>query len=96
VSGEGLDELRVAIAARTFATGGDALEPMLLRERHRDALARTAEEMAAVAVHLGEQGDALLASHHLRMATGHLEELIGAVVAEDVLARIFANFCVGK
>jgi tRNA modification GTPase len=72
------------------------LEPTLLRERHRDALARAADALVAGAGHLGERGDALLASHHVRMATGQLEELIGAVVADDVLARIFADFCVGK
>ena len=96
VTGEGLDALRLAIAGRTFGSGADALEPTLLRERHRDALARAADELAAAAGGLGERGDALLASHHLRMATGHLEELIGAVVADDVLARVFADFCVGK
>lgn len=96
VTGEGLDALRLAIAARTFGAGADALEPTLLRERHRVALARAADELVAAAGRMGERGDALLASHHLRMATGHLEELIGAVVADDVLARVFADFCVGK
>ena len=96
VTGEGLEALRLAIAARTFGAGGDALEPTLLRERHRDALGRADDELVAAAGHLGARGDALLASHHLRMATGHLEELIGAVVADDVLARVFADFCVGK
>jgi tRNA modification GTPase len=96
VTGEGLDALRLAIAARTCGAGADALEPTLLRERHRDALARAADELVAAAGHLRAPGDALLASHHLRMATGHLEELIGAVAADDVLARIFADFCVGK
>ncbi|HEX5819490.1 MAG TPA: GTPase, partial [Gemmatimonadales bacterium] len=96
VTGKGLDELRLVIAARAFGAGGDVLEPSLLRERHRDALARAAAELEAASGQLGERGDALLASHHLRMAAGHLEELIGAVAADDVLARIFANFCVGK
>ena len=96
VTGEGLEALRLAIAARTFGAGGDAMEPTLLRERHRDALGRAVDELVAASGHLGAPGDALLASHHLRMATGHLEELIGAVVADDVLARVFADFCVGK
>ena len=96
VTGEGLDELRLVIAARAFGARGEALEPSLLRERHRDALARAAAELEAASGQLGERGDALLASHHLRMASGHLEELIGAVAADDVLGRIFANFCVGK
>ena len=96
VTGEGLETLRHAIAVRAFGAGDDVLEPTLLRERHRDALARAADELDAASTHLGDGGDALLASHHLRMANGQLEELIGAVAADDVLARIFANFCVGK
>jgi tRNA modification GTPase len=96
VTGAGLDALRREIAARTFGAGNAVLDPTLLRERHRDALARAVADLVEASAHLGEPGDALLASHHLQMAAGHLEELIGAVVADDVLARIFADFCVGK
>jgi tRNA modification GTPase len=95
VTGEGLDVLRGAIAGRAFG-GGEVLEATLLRARHRDALDRAALELEAAAAHLGDRGDALLASHHLRGAAERLEELIGAVAADDVLARIFAAFCVGK
>ena len=41
-------------------------------------------------------GDAVLASHHVREATLALEELVGTVDIEEVLGRVFAGFCVGK
>jgi tRNA U34 5-carboxymethylaminomethyl modifying GTPase MnmE/TrmE len=33
---------------------------------------------------------------HLRSAVHELETLVGAVDVDDVLARVFSAFCVGK
>jgi tRNA modification GTPase len=72
------------------------LEPALTRERHRTALTRAQEALAAALPHLTQQGDVVLAAHHLRNATLALDELLGAVDVEEVLDRVFASFCVGK
>jgi tRNA modification GTPase len=98
VTGEGLDSLRRAVAERLF---GDQvaladLEPGLTRERHRDALARARTALEDARPHLGPGGDAVLVAHHVRRATLALDELVGAVDVEEVLARVFASFCVGK
>jgi tRNA modification GTPase len=98
VTGEGLDALRRAVAARLF---GDRialadLEPALTRARHRTALARAQAALAEAGAQLLEAGDAVLAAHHVRDATTALDELVGAVDIEDVLDRVFAGFCVGK
>jgi tRNA modification GTPase len=98
VSGAGLDGLRRAVAERAF---GDRialadLEPALSSERHRVALARARAALAETYLHLGRNGDAVLAAHHVRAATAALDELIGAVDVEEVLGRVFASFCVGK
>ena len=98
VSGAGLDVLRRAVAERIF---GDRvsladLEPALTRERHRDALARARAALEDARPHLGSGGDAVLVAHHVRRATLALDELVGAVDVEEVLARVFASFCVGK
>jgi tRNA modification GTPase len=98
VSGAGLDVLRRAVAARLFGDGASLadLEPALTRERHRDALGRARAALDDARPHLGGEGDAVLAAHHVRRATLALDELLGAVDVEEVLARVFANFCVGK
>jgi tRNA modification GTPase len=98
VSGEGLDTLRQAIAARLFGAGESYadLEPMLTQERHRIALAQAAEELRAGAPHLEAGGDAVLVAHHVRLAVLALDELIGAVGTEEILDWIFSRFCVGK
>ncbi len=98
VTGEGLGRLRRVTAERIF---GDQinladLEPALTRERHRTALARAHEALAAALPQLGPHGDAVLAAHQVREATTALDELLGAVDIEEVLDRVFASFCVGK
>jgi tRNA modification GTPase len=98
VTGEGLDRLRRQAAERIF--GGRMaladLEPGLSRERHRVALNAAGVELDAAQPFLGRDGDATLASHHVRRAILALDELIGVVDIEEVLDRVFAGFCVGK
>jgi tRNA modification GTPase len=98
VTGEGLGGLRRAAAERVFADRINLadLEPALTRERHRVALARAEEALAGAIPHLGRDGDAVLAAHHVREATSALDELLGSVDIEEVLDRVFGSFCVGK
>jgi len=98
VTGEGLGQVRKAAAERVFSERlrlAD-LEPALTRERHRVALARAQDALEAAIPHLGSTGEAVLAAHHVREATRALDELLGAVDIEEVLDRVFANFCIGK
>jgi tRNA modification GTPase len=98
VTGEGLGALRRAAAERVFADRLNLadLEPGLTRERHRLALNRALEALAAAVPHLGRAGDAVLAAHHVREATDALDELLGTVDIEEVLDKVFGSFCVGK
>ena len=97
-TGQGLEALRSAAAELVFGERialGD-LEPTLTSERHRVALHRAQEALAESLGQLGPDGDAVLASHHVREATLALDELVGIVDIEEVLGRVFAGFCVGK
>jgi tRNA modification GTPase len=98
VTGAGLGDLRRAAAERVFADRINLadLEPVLTRERHRTALLRAQDALAGAVPHLGREGDAVLASHHVREATSALDELLGTVDIEEVLERVFGSFCVGK
>jgi len=98
-TGEGLPDLVAAIAARLRSSKGalrtDA--PLVTRERHRVALQHACAELQAFAEAWEQRSlPAVVAAVHLRDATRHLEELIGAVDIEDVLERVFSSFCVGK
>jgi tRNA modification GTPase len=71
--------------------------PALTRARQRVAIQQASDELAAFQHHW-EKGDlpAPVAAVHIRSAITALDELIGAVDAEDVLSRLFATFCIGK
>lgn len=98
VTGQGLDKLRETIARTTF--GGQAglaeLDFALTRSRQSDALRHASDSLTAARPHFERGGDAVLAAHHVRLAALALDELIGAVDIEEVLDRIFRDFCVGK
>lgn len=99
VSGAGLDSLRNAMVGRLFPPAGRSyasLEPMLTHERHRTALGRALEALRQTTAQLGDDGEAVLAAHHVRTAILAVDELIGVVDVEDVLDRVFRTFCVGK
>lgn len=70
--------------------------PVLLRERHRDVLLRSKEalerSMESLRRGLGEEFVAL----DLRKAIECLDEATGESFSEDLLQKIFSDFCVGK
>lgn len=94
-SGEGIDRLvdRLASLARRSMALGDA--PMLTRARHRDALA----EVVAALARIIDNSDTLelaLVAENLRIAMGAMGRITGKVGVDDLLDRIFGEFCIGK
>ena len=98
VEGTGIPELRGALLRMAFghvlADPGEA--PVVTRERHARALRRARDELAEFLAALGGRVPMEFAATHLRAAAGALEDLIGAVTVDDVLDRVFEDFCVGK
>ncbi|MEX2154130.1 MAG: tRNA uridine-5-carboxymethylaminomethyl(34) synthesis GTPase MnmE [Gemmatimonadaceae bacterium] len=98
-TGEGIPRIAEAIAKSLAASNGALFfdAPLVTRERHRFALQQAREELRQF--HDAFEASAVpavVAAVHLREATRHLEELIGAVDVEDILDRVFSSFCVGK
>ena len=96
---EGLVELLERIERELDATYGslDPDLPLLTRARHQSALNAAAKELAAFReLRATNAVPASIAAVHLRSAVHELETLVGAVDVEDVLARVFSTFCVGK
>jgi tRNA modification GTPase len=97
--GDGLQTLlaRVTetIGETTEATDPDT--PILTRARHRSALVKARQELAAFSEAWETRTlPAPIAATHVRAATEALDELIGTVDVEEVFARVFSTFCVGK
>ncbi|UCG88650.1 MAG: tRNA uridine-5-carboxymethylaminomethyl(34) synthesis GTPase MnmE [Gemmatimonadota bacterium] len=96
--GTGLATLRRKLAAFAFSSLGSRgdIEPLITRERHRIALEQAHREIVAFADARAAGLDGVVAGTHLRAAVTALDDVIGVVSTEDVLARVFATFCVGK
>jgi tRNA modification GTPase len=93
-TGEGIPGLLGLIGAKMRAVAGIAGEVALVtRERHRLAL-------DSATVHLAAASRCSLAvelrAEELRLAARDLDTIIGRVGVEDVLDRLFSQFCIGK
>ena len=96
-SGVGLDELRTAIRAMLVSSGGDASEGIVVTNvRHRTALRRAAESLQQTweASRHGLAGE--LIAVDLRAAADALGEITGVITTDEILERIFSEFCIGK
>jgi len=95
--GEGLDALFGALAEfgrDSFAAGEAAV---VTRARHRRALEETAAALGrAVAESAAQSPREELIAEELRHAAWALGGLTGRVDVEDVLDKIFREFCIGK
>jgi tRNA modification GTPase len=96
--GTGLEELRQALLHRAFGgiLGEPGEAPLVTRERHARALRAARDEVQGF---LDAQASGVpmeYAATHLQTAAAALEDLVGAVTVDDVLGRVFGDFCVGK
>ena len=97
-TGAGLDELRKAVSSLVLqgtvtARGSHA---WAVNQRHQTALEQAKESLARV---LGAVRAALspeFVAVDLRIALDQLNIIIGATYTEDILERIFNDFCIGK
>jgi tRNA modification GTPase len=66
------------------------------RKRHLDALRRAAEHFSSGQTALQEARAGELLAEELRLSQQALGEITGAVSSDDLLGRIFSEFCIGK
>jgi tRNA modification GTPase len=97
VTGEGLPSLLDRMHER--ATGQIIPRPhggQITSERHRDCLVRAAAALSRFQASLAGTVPLDVALVDLYEATAALGHVIGEVVTEDILDRIFERFCIGK
>ncbi|MEW5928727.1 MAG: tRNA uridine-5-carboxymethylaminomethyl(34) synthesis GTPase MnmE [Gemmatimonadota bacterium] len=97
-SGEGLPGLRDLLLRRAFGgiLGEPGEAPLVTRERQARALRRARGEVGLFLEAWDGGIPPEFAATHLQAAAGALEDLLGAIGTEDVLDRVFSQFCVGK
>ena len=93
----GLDGLRSAIRSRLTPDSLEAQDSVLVTNiRHASALERALQgvEQARGSVEAGHAGE--LVAMDLRIAADALGEVTGVITTDEILERIFAEFCIGK
>lgn len=96
-TGLGVEPVKSALRAQLVSGGFEAAESVTVTSvRHRDALRRAAESLgqALESVQCGMAGE--LVSIDVRAAADALGEITGAITTEEILGRIFSEFCIGK
>ena len=98
LTGSGLAELQALLPALVYRGLVEAAvdAPVLTRARHGRAVRGALEEVEGFASALREGVGPEVASAHLRPAETALEELLGVITKDDVLDRVFRDFCIGK
>ena len=98
VTGEGLEELGRVLPGMVFGglVQANADTPVVTRRRHRRALERAVAELNAFEGALADGIPAEVAATHLRPAETALEDILGIVTLDEVLDRVFRDFCIGK
>ncbi|HBJ75278.1 MAG TPA: hypothetical protein DDY86_07185, partial [Syntrophaceae bacterium] len=94
--GDGLEALRAALTdlngSRDIPDDGGIITQM----RHKLALEKALANLTAAGEILGAGHSPELAAFELTEALDALDEITGRKIQDDVLAKIFSTFCIGK
>ena len=96
-TGLGVETVKSALRAQLVSGGFEAAESVTVTNiRHRDALRRAGESLgqALESVNCGMAGEFI--SIDVRAAADALGEITGAITTDEILGRIFSEFCIGK
>jgi tRNA modification GTPase len=93
LTGHGVEDLLHLLVSLVLGEESDGHEIVVAEARHHDALLRAAESLARAQEQLAQP--TLMASD-LRDAVNGLGEITGETVGEEILDRIFSQFCIGK
>jgi tRNA modification GTPase len=93
-SGEGIDDLVLAIVGRLGSVAGTA--GVITHERHRAAVLRAASGLKMALDRVATSQEAEFVARDVRSSCHALEGMIGRIGVEDLLGAIFSRFCIGK
>jgi len=96
LTGEGLEALRAAMLEKLKASGPLAETGLLNNLRQQQAVTRTLTALAAAATANSQSLPHELILVDLHNALQAVDSLTGTTTSDDILARIFATFCIGK
>jgi tRNA modification GTPase len=96
LTGQGIPELKQAVADLALGRGLQAAGEIVTQARHHRHLVKCLDFLRQAGELLGAAPAWELVALELREAIRELGEITGQEVADDVLDRIFSQFCLGK
>jgi len=97
-TGQGLERLRLEIYDSVVRSGIGGLgeRTMVIEVRHKRALEEALEAVGRAKRGAGENISPELVALEIRSALEKIGEIVGETVSEDILERVFSQFCIGK
>ncbi len=98
ILGESLGVTQPAIQGTTKSDGppGESIGVIVTNVRHKAAIDRTLAALLRASDALNSGMPLEIVAVEMRDALENIGEIIGAVTTEDILNRIFSEFCIGK
>ncbi len=98
LKGDGIDDLKDAIYSLCITAGkaSDAEDIIITNLRHRQSIDRALKSLKDAEDALKRNEPLEVVAFFLRESLDSLGEIIGAVTTEDILNKIFSEFCIGK
>jgi tRNA modification GTPase len=94
-AGAGLDPLEEAILATCGENSADE-GLIFVNDRHCAALKCADSAISEAETALSANASSEIVAFHIREAMDNLGEITGDTTDEEILERIFSNFCIGK
>jgi tRNA modification GTPase len=95
-TGQGVDALKQEILKRV-GWGGNQEGVIVSRRRHLDCIERASEHIARSEQFAANGNNSLeLLAEELALAQNHLGQITGKLLPDDLLGKIFSQFCIGK
>lgn len=95
-TGQGLDELIKKLEARVVKALEASAPAGLTRVRHKQALGEAHDALVRFQGHDLTDTDPAILAEDLRLASRAMASITGEVGVEEILGKIFSQFCIGK
>ncbi len=97
LTGDGLERLKEIVASSSTRRHRDQTQGVLLSSlRHKDALTRAKVSLSLAKKSLKNKMSPEFVALDLKAALDAIGEVVGKTVTDDILNKIFSEFCIGK
>jgi tRNA modification GTPase len=97
LKGDGLDKLKEMIVSSSRSLRKDRTEGVILSSlRHRDALSRAKKSLSLARNSLKKKMSPEFVALDVKASLDAIGEVVGKTVTDDILNKIFSEFCIGK